>query len=118
MAKITIKELARWNSKARNGFKFDLFHYQTWNEKRLYKDIENADGTITRYKIDYFSTRHWERYELIDNGYEIIETREKLCPRTSGCYQVIREEERKTGIITKRRDYNELCKRSAVFQAF
>lgn len=55
MAKITKEQLARWNSKASNGFEFDLKYFLVWNEKRLTKvqDIPNSDDKLETV-IEYY----------------------------------------------------------------
>lgn len=115
MASITRKQYELWNSKAANGFEFDLHNYVVWNEKRLRKEIKQDNGNILVYILHNAEVR--EAHKTI--GYEVEAIKEILTPtKTDSVYTVTEKERLKTGIITTRRDYNALCKCSAAFCEF
>ena len=115
MASVTYAQAKKWDETAKKygDFRFDVRYYVLWSEKALIKHVENADGTITEYKIRYSS-------DFIREGGEVREMHvptyiiNRLVPTsTEGVYSVREEHREALAEGTAKKSYNTLCKLSA-----
>ena len=53
MPNITREQFSKWNSKATNGFSFDVKEYVVWGNKSLIRDEKLDDGKIAEFRIGY-----------------------------------------------------------------
>lgn len=118
MAKLTREQFNKWNAQAQNGFTFDIEGYCVWNEKRLTKSIKQPDGSIIKFKIEYYpeyerKTNQWGCHWNERTGRQIPMMRiDKLIPgNTEGVYIVHTVKEKITmGEPEKTMKYSTLCR--------
>lgn len=53
MPSITKEQFNKWNSKATNGFSFDVKEYVCWGNKALIREEQLPEGKICEFKIGY-----------------------------------------------------------------
>ena len=114
MKALTKDQFNRWNAKAAGGFEFDPQAYIMRGDKELRKEIPHEDGTKTVYTI-----RQREHTSYFKSTFEIIVSKDIHRPAGhDGMFYFTREDTLTTGIFTPRRDYNAICKYSAMFCEF
>lgn len=121
MAILTREQFNKWNAQAQNGFGFDIERYVVWNEKTLTKNINHADGSIIRFRLEYYP-----EVETIENeyGYRYNQRTGQFLPtlqidrlrptRTEGCYGVQSVKKITVGNAEKSQKYAVLCKISGI----
>lgn len=58
MARVTVEQVEKWNSKLSNGFMFDVERYIVWSEKQAVKFIKLDDGTTLSATLSYRRVKH------------------------------------------------------------
>lgn len=64
MPSITREQFNKWNSKATNGFSFDIKEYVGWGNKALIREEKLPGGKICEFKISY-----WDEYTTKTNDW-------------------------------------------------
>lgn len=52
--KITSEQVHKYNAQCKNGFEFDVYHFQCMNEKQFIKFIELNNNDIVKATIEYY----------------------------------------------------------------
>lgn len=58
MAKVTREQVNRWEAKLANGFRFDLYFFMMWNDKRIKKYLKLEDGRTLEVVLEYRDITH------------------------------------------------------------
>lgn len=58
MAKVTRDQINRWKAKLANGFRFDLYFFMMWNDKRIKKSLKLEDGRTLEAVLEYRDVTH------------------------------------------------------------
>lgn len=64
MPSLTREQFEKWNSKAKNGFQFDVQEYVCWGNKSLVRHENLSDGKIAEFKIwfeDEYEVKNYDK---------------------------------------------------------
>lgn len=118
MPSITKEQFDKWNSKATNGFKFDVKEYVCWGDKALVRHESLVGGKIAEFKIRYYEefkskTNEWGcTYNVTTGGHiPTLEVNVLVPCETPGIYRVLTFEKGKSlGDALPKMKYDVLCK--------
>ncbi len=72
MAKITKEQFNKFNAELKNGFRFDLNFFLTWNEKRATKKIELENNKVLKINLEYYDNSRYIQYKKISGADLVI----------------------------------------------
>ena len=115
MATVTYAQAKKWDETAKKygDFRFDVRYYVLWGEKALIKHVENADGTITEYKIRYSSEFNREGGDFREVHVPTYIINLLVPTSTEGVYSVQEQYREALAEGAPKKSYNNLCKLSA-----
>ena len=118
MPSITREQFNKWNSKATNGFQFDVKEYVCWGNKGLIRHENLSDGKIGEFRIGYRNeyvtkTNEWGCSWNVETGNKIpcLDVNILHPGSVEGIYRVeFFKSNIPIGDVQSKSNYNVLCK--------
>ena len=114
MPSITREQVRKWSKNLPEGWKFDIFHYSAWGEKRIFTDgpADPETGVFYRLQLDY--REHYpDRYSRSD-GQQITAKIYRYNPTGIGeMYNVVGILDKVISDLMPRKNYNTMIKYAA-----